>query len=209
MNLFEEFELYEKLWNTKTLTEEKTFRSEYAELCATPEGREKLRAMSLKDWNALIAADREADPVIKELETLGDFEFEYDGFDSEWYEDRFDPGSWYGHYQVGGTYSYPDFTYTVSPEDVFETLRDSIIGKYADKVKPTEILSTYLQLEKTWSEADDDNEDELGEAIDLYLAKNLNAFVDLFMEQLSEYYQEDAHEWAEENLDPVEEDDYY
>lgn len=208
MNLFEEFNLYEGLWDTTTLTEEKTFRSEYAKLCSTPEGREKLKAMSLEDRYALIKADQEADPVQKEINTFNDFEFEYGGFSSEWYEDHFDPGSWHGHYQTGGSYQYPDFTYTVAPSEVFDTLNDIILPKYADKVKPNELLTTYLQLEKAWSESNNENEAELGEAMDLYLAENLDAFVDLFMEQLSEYYQDDAYKWAEENLDVLE-DDYY
>lgn len=202
-----EYKLYESMWD-KPLVEEKTFRSEYARLMSTPEGREQYRAMPLEDRLALSKADREVDPVQKELDALEDFEFEYDGFSQEWYEDHFDPGSYYGYYQTSGTYQYSDFSYSVGSVDVFETLRDIIISKpNIDKVKPNELLTNYLKLDKAWAEASEDMEDELGEQTELYLAKNLEAFVEMFYEPLVEYYKDSAYEWAEENLDP-EDDDY-
>lgn len=205
-NFLSEYKLYESMWD-KPLVEEKTFRSEYARLLSTPEGREQYRAMSLDDRIALAKADREVDPVQKELDALEDFEFEYEGYDEDWYEDHFDPGSWYGHYQTSGTNHFPGFSYSVDSVDVFETLRDTIISKpNIEKVGSNELLTNYLKLEKAWTEASEDMEDELCEKMELYLAKNLGAFVEMFYEPLVEYYKDKAYEWASENLEP--EDDY-
>ena len=194
MKLHEEFKEYETLWDTHSLTEEKEFRSELARLYSTPEGREQLKNMSTEERQALYKADREVDPVQKVLDATPDFELEYEGYEYEWCEDHFDPGSWYGHYQTTGYDYVDDFVYSVDATSIFELLRDTIIDKYADKVDKSELLDTYKALEKAWKDSSEETEDEACEAMELFLAKNLEDFFYLFEEQVSNYYDDAAHE---------------
>lgn len=196
MNMYETWDELEKL------NEEKEFRSEFARLMSTPEGREEFHALPPEKRSELIKADTEADPVQKILNDTPDFEFEYEGFERDWYEDRFDPNSWYGHYQVGGTDYYSDYTYSKDAGDVFEDLRDTIIDKYIDKVTDSELLAKYRELKKAWDESDDETEDAACEALEVFIAENLELLVDIFYDQLTEHYAEDAEEWAYEHLDP-------
>jgi dsDNA-binding SOS-regulon protein len=195
MKLHEEFKEYETLWDAPALTEEKEFRSEYARLCSTPEGRAQLKAMSIEERQALYKADREVDPVQKVLDAIPDFELEYEGYAYDWYEDHFDPGRDYGHYQTTGTDYVDDFVYSVDATDMFETLRDVIIDKYADKVGKSELLDTYKILEKAWEDSSEENEEEACEAVELFLAKNLEDFFELFEQQVYKYY--DKYAYAE------------
>ena len=202
-SLFEELKLYEEMWEeSKPLTEEeKTFRSEYARLWSTPEGREQYKNLPLETRLQLSKEDREADPVYKTLDTTPDFDLEYDGFADEWCKDHFDPGSWYGHYQTCGTNHYSDFVYSVDAQSMFETLRDTIIPMHG-KLGMDELLDNYLNMEKVWEDAEGAEADALEEELDLLLAKNLDHIFEMFVEEITAHYYDDAYEWAREHLDP-------
>lgn len=188
----------EELSNT-VLKEEKEFRSEYARLMSTPEGREKYFSLPYEEQNELRKADRAMNPVARELDALDDFRLEYDGFEYEWFEDHFDPGRWHGHYQTSGTDYHDDFIYKVDPSTMFETMRDNIIPKFASKYPTDKLLSEYNKLDNLFQNAGPEEEDKLGEACDLFLAQNLESFVDLFLDEVTEYFSEDANDWANKN----------
>ena len=144
-------------------------------------------------------SNKEVDPVDQILNTTDDFELEYDGFEVEWYEDHFDPSSSYGHYQTGGTDYHPDFTYKVNAINMFETLRDDILPKHAEKVTDSTLVTEYRKLAQAWENSTDATEAETGDAMELYIAKNLEELVDTFIDEILEHYKEEALEWAHEN----------
>jgi hypothetical protein len=150
----------------------------------------------------VITEATEVDPVQQKLNELEDYEFEYDGFEREWYEDRFDPNSWYGHYQVGGTHSYGSYTYKQDAVTVFEDVRDEMIPKFADKVKQSDLIKKCKELDYAAEHATDDTEDAAIEALELFIVENLDDLVDEFYQPLLAKYAEQAREWAEEHLDP-------
>jgi hypothetical protein len=181
---------------TEALMEDQETVSELQKLLSTEEGRITYDAMSSNEQSALLRADKTDDEINELIWAFNEFEFEYDGFEDEWYEDHFNPNSWYGHYQTGGSGSYDDYTYTVDATIVFEVIRDTIIPEYASK-KNDELASEGLKLYNTWNDA-------LGAAEELitcwayerFLAENLDIFVDIFYDELHEYYEDDAKEWA-------------
>lgn len=201
MKLHEEFKEYETLWDAPILAEEKKFRSEYAKLLSTPEGREQFMAMSPEERFALSREAAEADPVQKILNATPDFELEYEGYEYEWYEDHFNPDYAYGHYQTTGKSYLDDFVYSVDAGSMFELLRDIIIDKYANDVGKSELLDTYKALEKTWEDSTEEIEEEACEAMELFLAKNLKDFFDIFEKQIYDYYYEKAYEDKPERAD--------
>lgn len=138
----------------------------------------------------------ELDPVSKILKETSDIELEYNGFSIEDVEDRFDPTSDYGHYQRISTSNYDDFTYTVEAWEVFKVLRDDIIPFYADKVPSHEKLEEYKKLMQAWETSTEETEEATGDAMELYLADNLEYFVEIFERQLKAFYREEAEEWA-------------
>lgn len=144
----------------------------------------------------------EPDPVDKVLLDTPDIELEYCGFSNKYTKDHFDPGSWRGHYQTSGSDYYGDFTYKVDPVTMFETIRDDIIPEYASKYPTNELLCEYIRLDKLFQEAPTETAEELGETCDLFLAQNLENFVDLFVDELTKYFSEDAHDWARDSLEP-------
>ncbi len=204
MKLYEEFKLFENMWDDH-LTEEKEFRSEYAKLISTPEGRAELNNMMKNDrkkWLELVDADKAVDQVEQALKNAKDIELEYEGFSDDWFEDRFDPGSWWGHYQDEGSCYYPDYTYKVDARDMLETLGVTILPKYAAKFANNELVKEWQRLDKAWENSTDETEDEANEAIDLFIIKNMESFVDLFLDQIIDYYADDAREYAINHLEP-------
>lgn len=135
----------------------------------------------------------------KLLLAMDDFEFEYDGWSEDGYEDHFNPNSYYGHYQTRKTYEHNDFTYTVDAVSVFETVRDEMLPNMPDKISNAELAAEYKKLEAAWTNATKETEDEAGEILDLFIAKNLDAFVDDFYTELKAYYRENAYDWARDN----------
>lgn len=189
MKLYEEFKEYETLW------EEKEFKSEYARLMSTPEGRAQFDAMSPKDKVELYRLDRAADPVNKILDSYKDFEFEYKGFEYEWFKDKFDPFRWHGHYQETGIDEHPDFTYTVDATTIFDHL-GLVLNDPDVEHKEAKEVAEYLRLLQIYKDTTGEDEEAAEEALSLYLATNLETFVEIFYDELLKYFEDDAYEWA-------------
>lgn len=135
-----------------------------------------------------------ADAVDEILWALKDFVFEYDGWSKDSYVDHFNPDS--GHYTTSKTYEYDDFEYEVDPVSMFEFLRDDFLPRNSDKIFNAKLAAEYKRLEAACENSDEDIE-----ALELFIARNLETFVEMFYEELKEYYKEAAYEWADENLD--------
>lgn len=146
--------------------------------------------------------------------------FEYGGFTDEGYEDHFDPGSWYGHYQTSSSSYYSDFTYEVEPGDMYEKLAEGsnwaeIIEavknrKYkhrllTDPLKEPgakDLLNTVAKLEKELKAVPREQNQAQANKYYLFIAENLDALVEILYEYLCDYYEENAYEWARDNMEP-------
>lgn len=136
----------------------------------------------------------EPDEVDKILFGIEDFEFEYDGWTEEGSVDHFDPR--YGHWDTSKTYDYDDFTYTVNAVEIFEVLRDKLLPKIdISKVKDPLVIE-YKKLEAILENSNKETEAMNADALDMFLAKNLEEFVDIFYYELQKAYEEKAYGWA-------------
>jgi hypothetical protein len=172
MKLFEEFKEYENMWDSDEPVKEE-FRSEYQRLMSTPEGRAQLDAMDVHDRYRLSRDDMAVDPFYVALEPLGnDIEMEYD-----------------------------DFTYTWDTVGVFEAMRDDILPKHASKEASgpnAALIAEYQKFEKAWEEAKPgEEENRAAEEEDLFIAKNLGKFIEIFNEELLDHFADQAYEWYE------------
>lgn len=212
INLVEEWKLYENMWSESkqeknSLTEgDKEFRSEYKKLLSTPEGREKLRAMSTEERLKLYQEDAAVDPVQQILNNTSNIGFEFEGFDRERYKDKWDPNT--GHYTKDWTDSYDSFTYTQDATTVFEDIRDEMIPKYIDKVEQDSTVQECKKLYDAWQSSTEETEEETGDKFELFVAQNLEDLAVVFNEYLIEKYREAAEEWAEEHREPIESKDF-
>ncbi len=206
MKLYEEFKEYENLWKTrKPLKEE----SEFSKLISTPKGREKLDTLPYEEFSKLVKADD--DEINKIINEYDYFEFDYDGFVCEWCEDHFDPGLAWGHYQTEHEAEHEAYTYCVDAVNIFELLADNLIMKNADKHADNGYVQEYIKLnkvsEKAWeavykagfNTVRHKEIDMADAALERFLATNLDYFVDIFYDELTEYYADEAREWAESN----------
>ena len=149
--------------------------------------------------------EQAVDPVDEILKTYDDFEFEYDGWSETVSEDRFDPFSSYGHYEVSRSYDYDNFTYKVDAFDMFELFVDSFpklikINKKYDEYE-LELINKYKELEQAWENSTKENEEETAAAIDLFIAENLESLVNTFYYELQDHYESAAYEWASDYLE--------
>lgn len=141
--------------------------------------------------------DYEPTELDKLLWAMDDFEFEYDGWEEEGYTDQFDPR--YGHYQTSKTYEHDDFTYKVSAMDVFEVLRDEILPTNKDKISDAGLQAEYKKLEAVWENATEETADAAGDALDLFIAKNLEDLANYFYAELETIFKDEAYSWANDN----------
>jgi hypothetical protein len=210
MKLYEEFKEYENLWD-ESLKEEKEFRSEYARLRSTAEGRaelERLRQTDRAAFRKIFEADCELDPVNKLAEkvinSLPDIEFEYDGFYADFDEPAY----------------YSDFTYSVEAGDVYLLItgeyKDSgykyFTSKCSKKVLANKTVQKWIELNKAYENASIADEDDAWETLGIFEIENFEELVDLFSDVLHDYYKEEAQEWAIDCREPVDDDyfrDYY
>lgn len=184
--LYEEFKLYENLWEE---AEAPATEDPYAEFNLSSSVEE---ALANYPW---------------------DFEFDYTGYTVNWEEDSWDyeRGE---HTTIPRSRRYDDFTYEVAPEDLFETLRDIIIDEYIDKPGYIEkaikhyksgfgswaqdraeesaadlrkIVADYNKFQELWK-----TDETAGEKLDIYIADHLDEFSVLFDLPLKEYYEESA-----------------
>lgn len=173
MKLFEEFKLYEIMWD-----------------------EEQLKGVSSKE----LQEDNEADPVHQILSKMEDIDFEFGGFDRERYEDKWSNTS--GHYTNDWTDHYGYFNYSQDAMTVFEDIRDEIIPKYIDKVEQVPLIQECRKLYYEWNNSTDETEDETGAKFELFIAQHLEDLSYIFNDQLTEKYMEEAEAWAAEHLEP-------
>lgn len=155
----------------------------------------------LKEELAKKPLKEEVDPLTQVLNELGAIELEYEGFNDDWFEDRFDPNSNYGHYQVTGSTGYNDFTYKVEAGDLFDFIEEYCLSEEKDSSKSPEVAE-YLRLKNIYEATDFGTEesDEAFDAMNLYLAQNLEKFFEVYEKDVYDYFEEQAQEWARENL---------
>lgn len=168
------------------------------------------------------AENETKDPVDELLAKIPCIVLDYSSFTREYAQDHFDPR--HGHYQTSKDYLWPEFEYEVDTVSMFETVRDDIIPDYINKVKPSlskykyntsftkslATLDTELKnLYTTYKNASPETEAEACQALELFIAQNLESIVILFENWIKEYYAEDAEEWAENNLDSMDPRDYF
>ena len=166
--------------------------------------------MSTAERSALVKAHNETFPYNAILKKMPAFELEYKGFDREWYKDRFDPNLWGGHYTENGTDHIDDFTYEVEAEEMFEFVRDLVDESITKGTAPKSELIDELAKRfppKQYTSTEEEQADN--DAYDLFIAKHLEEFVELFMDDVLEHFQDEAYQWAEEHLEPADDDDYW
>lgn len=150
----------------------------------------------------------ELDLVGQELKKISDYEIEYEGFDEDWYRDKWNYSS-DRHDQDSGTYRFNDFTYKVAAVDLFEFLID-FLQKKAEEPITSALMTEYKKLMDAWYNSEEGEEEaRTSEALDLYTVRNLHELAELYYDDVKEYFSDQAHEWAKEYLDPVDDEYYY
>lgn len=143
------------------------------------------------------------------LKTINDIELEYDGFDTEW--DTVDIyASIAQNDYVTNTHSgyVSDFIYELDSGAAFEFIRDRLDLLSLEQIKALNMANKDIlaDLYAKLNEAGAANDSETYMySIDLFVAENLEALVEIFYNQLRSKYKNDAYEWAEEHLDADEE----
>ena len=182
--LYEEFKLYENLWEEAEVPEKEADPFEEFNLSSSVE-------IALANF-----------PY--------DFEIEYDGYTDTWDEDRFDPESAHGHYTVSKSRYYDNFTYEISPEDVLEDLTENFIPKYLapdfiekaiKRIKSEFISSSHagkIEAEIRALYADYQKLEELCgedcEKLNIFVADHLDTFFYIFESVFQEEYKDRARE---------------
>jgi hypothetical protein len=143
---------------------------------------------------------RQEDPVQQILNKASDIEFEFGGFSRDRFKDKWSHTT--GHYTKDWTDRYDNFTYMVDAITVFEDIRDKMIPKYIDKVEQSPLIIECKKVFDAWNNSTPETEAKTGEIFDLFIANNLEALAEVFNNQLKEEYEEEAENWAEENIEP-------
>ena len=173
MKLYEEFKEYENLWEAledEGNQTEKEFRSEYARLSSTPEGREQLKAMDFRKRRELEQADRKIRPSYKLLSS---------------------------YYTI--TLEYEDYNYEADAHRVFEAIHDILcFEENLAKMSNRELANKYDELWDAWSNATPEDSLEAEEAFDYFVAENLDEFVSELYDELLEDFDDFATEWAKD-----------
>lgn len=184
--LYEEFKEYENLWEE---AEAPATEDPYAEFNLSSSVEE---ALANYPW---------------------DFEIDYDGYTVNWEEDSWDYTN-HNHTTIPRSRRYNAFTYSVSPKELWETLRDFLIDEYIDKPGYIEkaikhytssfgswsqdraeesaaglrkVVADYQKFQKIW-----ETDETAGDKLDIYIADHLDDFFVLFELPLMEYYEERA-----------------
>lgn len=144
-------------------------------------------------------SDSSEELIDKALEGIADFELEYDGWTDHDAKDHF---GWNGHYQTTTHINYPEFTYEVEVAEMYEDMRDVLLVKYADKHMKNALVQEWQRLYAAYETASDEEKVAAEEAIDIFVADNLeDLFIELYNDILS-YYKDRAYEWAHEFIEP-------
>jgi hypothetical protein len=155
-------------------------------------------------WEASETLEEAVNPVDEILAKTPDYELEYEGFDEDWYEDKWNYNTM-DHDQDYGTYHFDDFTYEVDATGLFEYLVDLLQDK-AEENPTDEVMVEYKKLIDAWYKAEGEEEDRACAAMELYVAQHLHELADLYYKDIQEHYSDSAYEWAKESLEPSEPD---
>lgn len=206
-SLHEEFELYENMWDAdkdaqKSFDVVITDLDDFKKFLADPENRAKYNAMDWRErYNFRKPVERTIEQPLKKHNGVG---LSYDGFEDEWYEDRFDPFSSYGHYQTGGSRYISDFEYDISAEEAYEALVNAIIPDYAvgeftlSTNKHADIVKEAVRLYDEYNENYRDTAKSDIDVLELnnFVVNNLDALIEVFTNVLTEHFSEGAEAWA-------------
>ena len=141
------------------------------------------------------------------------FEIRYDRYTVNWEEDSWDYVN-HNHTTIPRSRRFDAFTYEVSPDELFETLRDFIIDSYIDKPGYIEkaiqhyksgfgswaqdraeesvadlrkVVADYQKFQELWK-----TDETAGEKLDIYIADHLDDFFVLFELPLKDFYEDRA-----------------
>ena len=196
-NLFEEFKIYENLWESEAATEEKAEATE-----VNPTVEELIKKYKLPaSTEAALAKYREP------------FSIDYDEMIDEWEEDAWDYRAG-NHTTITRSNHLDAFTYKVDADEVFDKLiyefleeypvlnqlEDTIkrlkkeyrYSDYASRMEPvlTKLVNEYIELAKFDETADIDY--DLEELSYIYVADNLEDFFELYYDVFQEDFKEEA-----------------
>ena len=151
-------------------------------------------------WEASKSLKESADPVDEILAKTPDYELEYEGYDEDWYKDKWNYNTM-SHDQDYGTHHIPDYTYAVDAVSLFEYLVDLLQEKAKEPIT-NELMAEYKKLMDAWYKAEGEEEDRASAAMELYIAQHLHEFAELYEEEIAEKYSDAAYEWSLENVEP-------
>ena len=163
--------------------------------------KEELTARALKE-DAAEEAEVTVDDILADADG---YEIEYEGWENDISTDHFD--SFSGHYQTPKFEYYDDFTYYVEPVDLFEYLVD-LLQEKAKEANTSELMTEYKKLMDAWYKAEGDEEDRACAAMELWVAQHLHELADMFSKDITDHFWEEAYDWAERNLRPIDPLDY-
>lgn len=165
----EEFEVYENLWeDVEDTPAEKKFSSEYARLKSTPEGREYLKSLNVKERCRLEKEYTSATPSYKLVSS---------------------------YYEI--TLEYGDYSYDANAHDVFDAVFELLDYKEnLAKISNKELVNEYNALIRAWVNAAPEDELETLEAVEYFIADNLDELVSELYDDVLEYFEERAADWA-------------
>jgi hypothetical protein len=151
--------------------------------------------------------DEKTEKLVNELlNKTGNFVIEYEGFDEDYDEDHWDYSS-ESHYQTTSTAHYSDFEYELEAGDVWEDIvnlsqEDIDKHKFIQSAEDTELLNTFVKLQKETEEAPKDQATLYWNRLGVFVAENLDDLFGIFYGYFYDHYEELAYEWALDNVAP-------
>lgn len=171
LKLYEEFKLYENLWDdTEDTPAEKEASSEFARLKSTPEGRKYLKSLSASERWRLEKEYISTTPSYKLVSS---------------------------YYKI--TLEYDDYNYGADAHDVFDAVYELLDSeKNLAKISNKELVNEYNALVQAWENAAPEDELKTLEAIDYFVADNLDELVSELYDDVLERFDEQAADWAKD-----------
>jgi hypothetical protein len=151
--------------------------------------------------------DEKTEKIIDDLlEKADNYIIEYEGFDEDYAEDHWDYSS-ESHYQTSTIAHYGDFEYEIEVGDVWEDIvnisqKDIDKHKFIQSAKSTELLNTFIKLQKEAEEASKDQATLYWNRLGVFVAENLDGLFEIFYDYFYNKYEELAYEWALDHVDP-------
>lgn len=172
MKLHEEFKLYETMWDDPARTYTENTEDETFDLIGK---------------------------LMNEKYTE-DFILECPGFDEYIEILTGDSDPWGGRDTRGGTVHFPDFEYPIEPDELYDfliNLPQKELGKFVKYSEPTEVVNTFVSLQKNYNKPNT----ELEQKLCLFVAENLDILFKDANYYIYDHYADEAYEWAKYNKD--------